>query len=117
MNISIAPDAPKPSVLLRNALTLFGPNGEHWITGKSKQTKRIWWTLWFASQTSYCSMGAIAEVNTKNEFAAKCYLDAALEAKKLRYSIWNYNDHIAHSFEDIKARFEEAIALAEADGN
>lgn len=110
-HIKVDPIAPKPSQLLRQALALFGPNGERWI----KRTKKKRSLRFFIIPTYYyCSIGAIEEVNTPNQRIAELYLQrACYPADTIIY----FNDFCADNFADIRDKFNEAIALAEADGN
>jgi len=116
MEIAINPAAPKPSTLLRQALELLGPNGEHWTKYKLKREVKPWWGLGFVTQVSYCALGGIAEVNTANQEAATRYLSRAVW-NQWGNSVPYFNDHIAKDFSDIKLAFNEAIMLAEADDN
>jgi len=112
----VSPDAPKPSQLLRQALILLGPNGEHWGKRSFRRVNKRWFGL--VRNTVYCAAGAIKEVNTDNETAATIYLAMATSSGYVHESlIYHFNDQDGRTFAEVKAKFEEAIKLAEADGN
>lgn len=109
------PNSPKPSELLKSALALFGPDGERWIKGSMKVTKRPWWGLGLVANQSYCSVGAIAEVNTSNQIMAQRYLSREVY-EKYGCGVIHFNDWVADGFSDVKEMFTAAIAAAQADG-
>lgn len=114
----INPLAPKPSVLLADALALFGPNGENWIKRKEKRTIRPWWGLGLVKMFNFCAIGAIHEVNTNNESFAAAYLAIAVPGGPIwGGSITGYNDRPERTFPEIKAWFNSAIAAAQANGH
>lgn len=115
---NINPFAPKPSVLLADALALLGPNGENWIKRVEKRTVRPWWSLGLYKLHSFCAIGAIHEVNTDNAKFAAMYLSLAIpNAYSLGGSITSYNDNPLRTFPEIKVWFNSAIVAAEANGH
>lgn len=101
----------KPSEYLRKGLAKLGPNGEHWIQGDFAQDASG--NLVFSgSRTAhcFCSMGAVQAVNP-NCIHEERFLRIAVGGG----SVTDYNDTPETTFEDVKAKFLEAIALAEKE--
>jgi hypothetical protein len=120
--------APKPSTLLAQAFKLFGSKGERWIKGEEKikpgnpsdndfsNNPKIY------PEGAYCSIGAMHEVDTKNEEEAILYLRAAMASDYKQGSklddeiIETLNDNHKTKFKDIRRWFTRAIKLAKAVG-
>jgi hypothetical protein len=98
---------PKPSTLLARALRLFGSRGQRWCKGsyQRKPCKKY-------PKGAFCSVGAVAHINTPREKQAKGYLQGASN-----YNVVCFNDHPKTKFSDIKHMFATAIALAKKEGN
>jgi hypothetical protein len=105
----------KTSDILRETLAQFGPNGEHWTQdtfARDKEGRGVWRRSEHACQ--WCSMGALFCVldrhNEKYTSRAGEFLYQAMgEPAPI------FNDAPGRTFSDVKAAFEKAISLAEAD--
>lgn len=86
--------------VLRKALALMGPHGERWSRG-------------CPSCGSYCVTTAIDDAGLNYELAAAFFRRAAGITPESYIPVWN--DAPSRTFAEVKAAFEKAIALAEAD--
>lgn len=101
----------KPSEALRKGLAKLGPNGEHWIQrdwARDARGTAVWPTD--SRACSFCSGGALKSVVGGNFDASLKFLQSAVDG-----SVAYFNDRTESTFPEIKAMFEKAIALAEAE--
>lgn len=114
-------DAGKALSVLREALDLLGPHGEHWTKGTYED-----------SDGNYCALGAITKatygfvypdpgyqyigLDRAHTFQdVRLYLCRALPPGDGWKSIAKFNDFSETTFEDVRQLFERAIQLAEID--
>lgn len=87
--------------LLQEALTLLGPNGEHWVGHCPYEPGK------------HCALTATAKAEGRSEELRSFLYKALHELGFKKYdddSISRYND--SHTFPEVKALFERAIELA-----
>ncbi len=109
---------------LREALELFGPNGENWCKGEYFQDRKGR----FCDKTeasSFCSLGVVAFVTEKNEFnilEEEKFLRKTLhrligeeESELDGTLVHRWNDAKERTFDDVRALFLKAAATAEAE--
>jgi hypothetical protein len=97
----------KPSVILRNALSLFGPNGEHWAHGPGDRK-----TCWCAGEAIIESSGGERIVSAVRDEALG-YISEVISPKWVMLMDWN--DHPQRKFPSIRRAFRRAIRLAEKE--
>jgi hypothetical protein len=92
----------KPSVILKNALTNLGPNGEQWIQGRFR----------LSGYKKCDAVGAVINAMDGGNFWAGRHAFTLLERAMGMLAV-DYND--SHTFEELKATFQKAAAAAEAE--
>jgi hypothetical protein len=128
--------------VLRRALELLGPNGEHWMKGDYRQflgryIKRpplealyvvpddlsasdYCVTYEVENRYAYCSLGAVREVIGHSEFfraspnVGWCDSLRAAALERGFPTAWHLNDEATY-FSEVRAMFERAIVLAGTD--
>lgn len=95
--------------ILRDALALLGPNGEHWRQGP-----------WLLSNKCFCCSTAIGTAGggtmgpNPNCIKAEGVFREVIKAPRSEIGIWRWNDAPERTFTDVKAAFERAIEAEEA---
>lgn len=107
----------KASETLTKALEILD-NGKKWCKGYFAQNANgVFVEPEDESACAYCAMGAICKVKDGFLQGALEYMRHVLQLEKFTENITRFNDSADTTFDDVKAVFERAIQLAQAEGN
>ena len=119
----------KPSEILKAGLELFGPSGEHWTQNEYAKDANGSRTDRTALATCFCGFGAIRMaafssilipygLKSRDEFnRAQYLLNRVVDDGGAGHDwFWiNWQDTAGRTFAEVRAKFLEAIALAERE--
>lgn len=116
-------DAREALSVLREALDLLGPNGEHWTKGTYEDSDGNYCMIGAITKATYGfvyqdtgRLGDVDERATIFQITRRYLLQAALASSPgVRLHLTKFNDFSETTFEDVRQVFERAIQLAEID--
>lgn len=94
----------KPSEILKKGLELLGPNGEHWWNGVDQ-----------SKEDDQCMATSIFYVGDAHEREIATMTMRKLFGSTTPLAVWRWNDTPGRTFAEVKAKFLQAIKLAEAE--